>query len=90
MTERQLTIERDRQGAPLVAYLYLPAPNGRKSAQCHEVEPGYVVDIDSAGVLIGVEFFYPDEVQLAILDRILEEHHAPPVTPADLAPLKVA
>jgi hypothetical protein len=90
MNEIRLTFERDSQGDPLVAYLYLPAINGRKSQQCYEIEPGYVVDIDSEGVLIGVEFLYPDEVRLAVLNRILEEYHAPPVTPADLAPLKVA
>jgi hypothetical protein len=89
-SEANLRISYYDDGRPMIAYLHLPGRKGVKSARSREVETGYVLDFDTEGVVIGIELLYPDEVTLEAINRILTQYHATPVTPADLAPLKVA
>jgi uncharacterized protein YuzE len=77
-------------GQPFVAYLYLPRKSGQMVDHSDEVVPDVVVDFDAAGNAMGVEILRPEMLTLTSLNDVLLRLGAPPVTPADLAPLKVA
>lgn len=79
-----------RHGQPLAAYLYLARDPGEKSCRTRRVEPGMVIDFNSAGRAIGIEFTAPGQVSLPILNQVLSDLGISPVTQADLAPLKAA
>jgi len=78
------------KGELMAAYLYLTEMRAVRYARSKEVRPNYIVDLDSQGELLGLELLDPENVTLEIVNQIMSEYHAPPVTPADLAPLKVA
>ena len=79
-----------RHGRPIAAYLYLGREPGEKSCRTQRVEPGMVIDLNSAGRAIGIEITAPGQVSLAVLNEILADLGLSPITQADLAPLKAA
>jgi uncharacterized protein YuzE len=78
-----------RQGKPLAAYLYLERRNGDKAAKTRR-QGGLLVDLSADGRLIGIEFTDIGAVDLAAVNRILEESHQPALSAPDLAPLTAA
>jgi hypothetical protein len=79
-----------RHGRPIAAYLYLGRAPGEKSCRTKRVEPGMVIDFNSVGRAIGIEFTAPGQVSLPVLNQVLADLGVSPVTQADLAPLKAA
>ena len=73
----------------MAAYLYLTESRAGRYHCSKEVYPNYIVDLDSEGSLLGLELLDPERVTLEAVNQIMSEFHAPPVTPADLTPLKV-
>lgn len=79
-----------RHGRAIAAYLYLGREPGEKSCRTKRVEPGMVIDFNSAGRAIGIEFTAPGRVTLPVLNQVLAELGVSPMTQDDLAPLKAA
>lgn len=79
-----------RHGRAIAAYLYLARNPGEKSCSTKRIEPGMVIDFNSAGRAIGIELTAPGQVSLPALNQALADLGLSPVTPADLAPLKAA
>jgi Protein of unknown function (DUF2283) len=79
-----------RQGRPLAAYLYLSRGPGDKSYRTEKAAPGLVIDFDRRGRPIGIEITAPAKLSAAALNRVLRRLRLPPVTRADLAPLRAA
>lgn len=79
-----------RRGRPLAAYLYLPRRPTDKSYRTEKADPGLVIDYNRGGIPIGIEITAPGELSAAALNRILRRLGFPPMTRADLAPLRVA
>jgi hypothetical protein len=79
-----------RHGRAIAAYLYLPRTSDEKSASTRRVEPGMVIDFGTGGRPIGIEITAPSLVSLATLNRVLGELGLPPVTAADVSPLRAA
>ena len=79
-----------RTGRPLAAYLYLPRQPGDKSHRTAKAETGLVIDFNRRGKPIGIEITAPTKLSAAALNRVLRRLGFPPVTPADLAPLRAA
>lgn len=79
-----------RTGRPLAAYLYLPRQPGDKSHRTANAEPGLVIDFNRSGKPIGIEITAPTKLSAAALNRVLRRFGVPPVTRADLAPLRAA
>jgi uncharacterized protein YuzE len=79
-----------RHGRPLAAYLYLPGKPGDKSHRTTRIDPGLVIDFNRSGKPIGIEITAPSKLSAAALNRVLRRFGLPPVTRADLAPLRAA
>ena len=79
-----------RHGRPLAAYLYLPRQAMDKSHRTAKAEPGLVIDFNQRGTPIGIEITAPTKLSPAALNRVLRRLGLPPVTRADLAPLRAA
>ena len=79
-----------RHGQPLAAYLYLPRKAGDKSYRTSKHAPGMVVDFERGGRAIGIEITAPTKITITVLNRVLSEIGAPPITGEDLAPLQAA
>nr|VFK04702.1 MAG: Protein of unknown function (DUF2283) [Candidatus Kentron sp. H] len=79
-----------RRGHPLAAYLYLPRGKGDKSVRTEKAEPGMVIDFGPNGRAIGIEMTAPKRITASLLNRLLTELGAPPITGEDLAPLEAA
>jgi len=79
-----------RHGRAIAAYLYLVRDPDEKSCRTQRVEPGMVIDFNSSGRAIGIEFTAPGQVSLPVLNQALSDLGISPLTPADLAPLKAA
>ena len=79
-----------RHGRAIAAYLYLGRNPGEKSCRTKRVEPGMVIDFNSAGRAIGIEITAPGLVSLPALNQVLTDLGASPMTQVDLAPLKAA
>jgi hypothetical protein len=79
-----------RHGRPLAAYLYLPRKPGDKSHRTTRIDPGLVVDFNRSGKPIGIAITAPSKLSAAALNRVLRRFGLPPVTRADLAPLRAA
>lgn len=79
-----------RHGRAIAAYLYLERNPGERNCRTKRVEPGMVIDFNSAGQAIGIELTAPGQVSLPALNQVLADLGVSPVTPADLAPLKAA
>jgi len=79
-----------RNGRPLAAYLYLPRRPNDKSYRTAKAAPGLVIDFNRGGAPIGIEITAPAKLSAAALNRVLRRLGLPPVTRADLAPLRAA
>ena len=79
-----------RHGRAIAAYLYLARNPGEKSCRTKRVEPGMVIDFNSAGRAIGIELTAPGLISLPALNQVLADLGISPMTQADLAPLKAA
>lgn len=79
-----------RHGRAIAAYLYLGRDPGEKSFRTKRAEPGMVIDFNSAGRAIGIEFTAPEQVSLPVLNQVLSDLGISPMTQADLAPLLAA
>jgi len=79
-----------RHGRAIAAYLYLGRKPGEKICRTKRVEPGMVIDFNSAGRAIGIEITAPGLVSLPALNQVLTDLGASPMTQVDLAPLKAA
>ena len=79
-----------RRGRPLAAYLYLPRRPNDKRHRTERAAPGLVIDFTRMGKPIGIEITAPESLSAAALNRILRRLKFPPVTRADLAPLRAA
>ncbi len=79
-----------RHGRPLAAYLYLPRRPADKSWRTARAESGLVIDFNRNGAPIGIEITAPGKLSAAALNRVLRRHGFPPVSRADLAPLRAA
>lgn len=79
-----------RHGQPLAAYLYLPRQPKDKSHRTERTEPGLVIDYNRRGTPIGIEITAPAKISAVLLNRVLRRLGVPPVTRADLAPLRAA
>jgi hypothetical protein len=53
-------------------------------------EPGLVIDFNRSGKPIGIEITAPAKLSAVALNRVLRRFDLPPVTRADLAPLRAA
>jgi len=79
-----------RHGRPLAAYYYLSRRPGEKSYRTSKAEPGLVIDFNRRGKPIGIEITAPGKLSAVALNRTLRRFDLPPVTRADLAPLRAA
>ena len=79
-----------RHGRPLAAYYYLSRRPGEKSYRTTKAEPGLVIDFNRSGKPIGIEITAPAKLSAVALNRVLRRFDLPPVTRADLAPLRAA
>jgi len=79
-----------RHGQAIAAYLYLARDPSEKSCRTTRVEPGMVIDFNSARRAIGIELTAPGQVFLPVLNQVLSDLGISPMTQADLAPLKAA
>jgi uncharacterized protein YuzE len=79
-----------RHGRPIAAYYYLPRRPKDKSQRTKRVEPGLVIDFTRDGRPIGIEIVAPNNLTLAVFNRVLRELGFPPLKRADLAPLMAA
>ena len=79
-----------RHGRPLAAYLYLPRQPTDKSYRTERADPGLVIDYNRGGQPIGIEITAPGKLSTPALNRILRRLGLPPMTRADLAPLRAA
>ncbi len=89
MTEPYLEITY-RRGRPLAAYLYLPRGRRDRSHHCERATAGLVIDFTRAGKPIGIEITAPTKVTVSSLNRVLRSLGIPPLTVADLSPLRAA
>lgn len=75
-----------RKGKPLAAYYYLPRQAGDTAART-QTRGNLVIDYASDGRLIGIELTAPRNVNLAELNRLLEEANQKPLASDELLPL---
>jgi len=78
-----------RQGKLFAAYLYLSRRPGDSAIRTERRED-FIVDYSVDGRAIGIEFMQVGSVNLAVVNRVLEEAQQVPLTPGDLAPLSAA
>jgi len=76
-----------RRGRPLAAYLYLPRAPGDKSGYVEHTGSGLFVDYTADGKPIGIDITAPAQVEVAELNRVLNNLHAPAVTNEEIVPL---
>lgn len=79
-----------RHGRPLAAYLYLPRGSREKSQRTAKAAAGLVIDFTRSGKPIGIEITAPSKATAAAVNRVLKVLGFPPITQADLAPLRAA
>lgn len=79
-----------RHGRPLAAYLYLPRQPKDRSYRTERAEPGLIIDYTRTGKPIGIEISAPSKLSASALNRVLRRLGVPPVSRADLAPLRAA
>ncbi len=79
-----------RHGRPLAAYLYLPREADEKSVRTEQAAPGLLIDFAAGGRPIGLEITAPGKVSSRMINRALTDLGLPPLSDADLAPLKAA
>ena len=79
-----------RKGRPFAAYLYLPRPDGAKSARTATVGEGLVIDLGDDGSPIGLEITAPGRVSVDAINSVLARYGQPGLTAEELAPLAAA
>jgi uncharacterized protein YuzE len=79
-----------RKGQPFAAYLYLPRPEGAKSARTEAVGEGLVIDLAGDGSPIGLEITAPGHVSVEVINSVLARFGQPALTAKELAPLAAA
>jgi uncharacterized protein YuzE len=79
-----------RHGRPLAAYLYLPRQPKDRSYRTERAEPGLIIDYTRTGKPIGIEISAPSKLSASALNRVLRRLGVPPVSRANLAPLRAA
>lgn len=79
-----------RHGRPLAAYLYLPREPSEKSFRTSKADLGMIVDFSRRGQPIGIELTAPSKVTLTALNQLLGDLGLPPLSAADLEPLRAA
>jgi uncharacterized protein YuzE len=63
-----------RKGKPLAAYLYLPRKRGARATRTLDAGHGLHVDLDEAGVPMGIEITAPAAVTIGELNAVLADH----------------
>ena len=89
MSQAQLEVTY-RHGEAFAAYLRLPRPRGARVAATREVTPAILADVDSSGVLLGLELLAPQTTTAAEVQAVLAQYQAELVGERDLAPLRKA
>ena len=89
MRDRYLEVTY-RKGRPFAAYLYLPRPEGAKSARTELVGEGLVIDLAVDGSPSGLEITAPGRVSLDEISTVLARFGQPGLAPNELAPLAAA
>lgn len=79
-----------RRGRTLAACSWLAGRPGQRSHHSDPAAPGLVVDYARDGTPLGIEITAPHVVTVAAMNRVLRELDWPPVTRAELAPLRRA
>jgi len=79
-----------RRGKALAAYYHLPRRARDRSYRTSQPAPGLIIDYTRSGKPIGIELSAPGRVSVTALNRVLRELGFPPVSRADLAPLRAA
>jgi uncharacterized protein YuzE len=78
-----------RQGKPFAAYLYLHRRSGDTVAKTQRRDD-FLVDYSADGRPIGIEFTRVGSVNLAAVNRVMQESNQVLLSPGDLAPLSAA
>jgi uncharacterized protein YuzE len=76
-----------RRGKPVAGYLYLSEPSSGTPCQTRHVRPDVLVDIDSNGRALGVEFLAPGFVTPEDVEAIVRCLDGVPVPTEDLSPI---
>ena len=79
-----------RRGRPVAGYYYLPRRPGEKCVRTTRVEPGLVIDFGRTGKPIGIEITAPEQITVALCNRVLKDLGLPALKRTDLAPLRAA
>ncbi|MEQ8764836.1 MAG: DUF2283 domain-containing protein [Planctomycetota bacterium] len=79
-----------RKGKALAAYYYLPRDSKDRSARTEAVGSGLLVDYSEDGRPIGIEITSPGTLELAELNRVLQELGQSPLAPEEIAPLSAS
>ena len=79
-----------RHGYPIAAYLHLPRASRDKSQRSAKGPRDSLIDYTRGGKPIGIEITAPSKATLSAVNRVLREPDIPPITQADLAPLRTA
>ncbi len=79
-----------RRGKALAAYYDLAGKPGQRSHHSDTAAPDLVVDFARDGTPLGIEITAPTAVTVAAMNRVLRGLDWPPVTRAELAPLRRA
>lgn len=77
-----------RKGKLIAAYLYLPTRLARKSKKTSKAADGILVDYNKAGKPIGVEIIAPEQVSWQMINQVVVGLNLPPVSEAELTPLR--
>ena len=76
-----------RRGKPVAGYLYLGEPSSGAPCETKHVRLDGLVDIDSNGEALGVEFLAPGFVTPEDIQAIVRCLHGVPVPTEDLSPI---
>jgi hypothetical protein len=79
-----------RNGKALAAYYYLPRNEGDKVARVETHGAGLLVDLAADGRPMGIEIAIPALVTVEAVNEVLAKYGRPPISAAELAPLKDA
>ena len=79
-----------RRGRALSAYLYLPRPDGVKSARTERRDHGVMVDFGPDGTALGLEITSPESTSSEDINRILQDLGVEVMEPGELSPIRAA
>ena len=78
-----------RNGRPFAAHLRLEGTRGA-CVRTREVTASLLVDLDERGHALGIEILAFDGATIAQINDVLASLGHPPLSPAELAPLRAA